>query len=393
MKPKVLVVCHFFPYYRLPIMKTLTNDPAINYTFFSGMNTDIDIKTLDIETAKNYDIQWMITKNYWFLKTFLWQHGLIKESFFGRYDAIIFLGNPYFLSTWLAVLLAKLAGKKVFYWAHATIRQKRRDKLKVLFFRMADHLLVYGNHAKNDLVHRFGFEDKNITVVYNSLDYPNQVKIRSGINQAVLAETRKKVFANPEMPIIIFIGRFVAYKHLEDLIEASKILHQRGQPHNLLLIGDGEEKSKLVDLVKDGGLESYVNFFGACFDESDLAPLIAMADICVSPGNVGLTAIHSLTYGTPVITHDNPYQQGPEFEAIQPHRTGLFFQHGSLESMVEAISQWLSEHQNSREEVRKECYEIIDKFYNPQNQAACMRNSIVECINRKNKPFGTGLSN
>jgi len=361
-------------------MKALTTDPIIDYIFFSGMSTDIEIKTLDIETAQNNNIRWIIKKNWWFLKTFLWQPGLIKESFTGNYDAIIFLGNPYFLSTWLAILLARLTGKKTLYWAHATVRQQLRDRIKVLFFRLADHLLLYGNHAKNDLIHRFGFDENKITVIYNSLDYESQIAVRSKITPDILAETKKLLFIHPEIPVLVFIGRLAAYKRLEDLVYVSQILHQRGQPHNILLIGDGEEKDKLIELVKEKRLEEYVKFYGPCYDENTLAPLIAMADVCVSPGNVGLTAIHSLTYGTPVITHDNPYNQGPEFEAIQPNRTGSFFRQGSLDSLTGAIQQWLSQHQSSREAVRQACYEIIDQYYNPQYQAASMRNAILQCI-------------
>ena len=44
------------------------------------------------------------------------------------------------------------------------------------------------------------------------------------------------------------------------------------------------------------------HFQGAVFDESN-SELIYHSDLCVSPGNVGLTAIHSLTYGVPVATH------------------------------------------------------------------------------------------
>lgn len=54
------------------------------------------------------------------------------------------------------------------------------------------------------------------------------------------------------------------------------------------------------------------------------AEFIYNADLCVSPGNVGLTAMHSLVFGCPVITHNCFEWQMPEFEAIQPGITGDF---------------------------------------------------------------------
>ncbi len=64
--------------------------------------------------------------------------------------------------------------------------------------------------------------------------------------------------------------------------------------------------------------------YGACYDEEIIGELIFNAQLCVSPGNVGLTAMHSLVYGTPVITHNNFSNQSPEFEAIIDGKTGSF---------------------------------------------------------------------
>ena len=97
------------------------------------------------------------------------------------------------------------------------------------------------------------------------------------------------------------------------------------------------DKEELLNLVKSLKLDRQVWFFGACYDESKIAELIFNANVCVSPGNVGLTAIHSLSYGTPVITHDSFSHQMPEFEAIIPNLTGNFFEEGNLQSMNEVI--------------------------------------------------------
>ena len=61
------------------------------------------------------------------------------------------------------------------------------------------------------------------------------------------------------------------------------------------------------------------------YDENEIGDLIYNADLCVSPGNVGLTAIHTLTYGTPVLSHANFPNQMPEFEAIDKDFTSFLF--------------------------------------------------------------------
>ena len=132
----------------------------------------------------------------------------------------------------------------------------------------------------------------------------------------------------------------------------------------MVLIGEGNDKEELLNLVKSLKLDRQVWFFGACYDESKIAELIFNANVCVSPGNVGLTAIHSLSYGTPVITHDSFSHQMPEFEAIIPNLTGNFFEEGNLQSMIEVIENWIKLHPVKNEELMKNCYKIIDEKYN-----------------------------
>ena len=65
-------------------------------------------------------------------------------------------------------------------------------------------------------------------------------------------------------------------------------------------------------------------------------------DITVSPDKVGLTAIHSMAYGRPVITHDNMDRQGPEVEAVIPGRTDQGIVARQTARPVKLASGWCS---------------------------------------------------
>ena len=215
-------------------------------------------------------------------------------------------------------------------------------------------------------------------VVYNSLDYPNQICLREHLQPDVLASRKKKFFNHPDYPVLLFVGRLTPAKKLEQLILAAEALHRIGERVNILIVGDGQDREILSSLCEQKKLQPYVVFYGECYDEEELAALIALADVCVSPGNVGLTAIHSLTYGTPVITHNNPLEQGPEFEAIVHGATGMFFEQGSIDLLTETIRTWLQDHILNREQLRKKCYNIIDKYYNPAFQAKIIRSALLK---------------
>jgi len=98
-----------------------------------------------------------------------------------------------------------------------------------------------------------------------------------------------------------------------------------------------------------------------------MGPLIALSDICVAPGEVGLTAMHSLIYGTPVVTHNDYTRQMPEFEAIEEHKSGAFFDYGNLSSLVCKLEQcW--EDIEAKRITAETCRSIIHTYYTADYQ-------------------------
>jgi glycosyltransferase involved in cell wall biosynthesis len=237
---------------------------------------------------------------------------------------------------------------------------------------LSDGLLLYGNGAKQDLINA-GLQSKKIHVIYNSLDYANQKTLRNSIIDSDVEKIKQNLFTNPNLLQLMFVGRLTKQKKLDMLINALGILYKRGHKINLLLIGDGSEKSNLMQLVTEHELNDYVNFYGKSYNENELAPLICSSDICVAPGEIGLTAMHSLGYGTPVITHNNRNKQMPEFEAVIQSKTGMLFEEASIESLMDTI---ISLQSLNLTEVRVNCIDIIEQYYTPQAQVENIKKAI-----------------
>jgi glycogen synthase len=108
-------------------------------------------------------------------------------------------------------------------------------------------------------------------------------------------------------PLIAFQGRLVSTKGVSVLLEAARILHQKGQVFELLIIGDGPERSHLEELAKNLGLAPCVNFAGR-LPVPQLDAALSRSTLLVVPslgGEVfGLVLAENMLRGIPVLASD-----------------------------------------------------------------------------------------
>jgi glycosyltransferase involved in cell wall biosynthesis len=108
----------------------------------------------------------------------------------------------------------------------------------------------------------------------------------------------------PSLPVIGFQGRLVTTKGLYVLLEAAGILRSENRIFELLVIGDGPERTALEDVAKKKQLSSFVRFAGR-IAASDIDTELRKASIIVVPslgGEVfGLVLAENMSRGLPVI--------------------------------------------------------------------------------------------
>jgi len=304
-----------------------------------------------------------------------WQPKVVRQLC-GDYDAYILLGDTRGLATWTFAILARIfrPRRRVFFWSHGWYGKETLLEcwVKKVFYRLpSGGTFLYGEYARRLMVAE-GFRPDRLFVIHNSLDYDRQCALRS---QLMWSSAYFHYFGNRN-PNLVFVGRLTPVKRLDLLLQAVSLCRENGLDLNLTLIGDGEQEAALRRQAAELGVEKRVWFHGACYDEAVNARLISEADLCVSPGNVGLTAIHCMTYGTPVITHDDFAHQMPEFEAIREGLTGTFFQAGNARSLANAIRRWLLIHADQRTKVRWDCYEEIAARWTPQHQIEVLKQAL-----------------
>lgn len=105
--------------------------------------------------------------------------------------------------------------------------------------------------------------------------------------------------------ILMHVGSFFYVKNHPFLLDIINNLKDRAQDYRLVLVGDGPLKPEMEEMVKQGGLEDYVEFLGL---RSDVAELIQGSDMFLLPSHfegLPLTAVEAQTSGTPCVLSAN----------------------------------------------------------------------------------------
>lgn len=367
-KNRICCIFIYGSFYRTAIYQNMGRE--LSCDFYLGNKISGEIKELDCSKLNGFK---KYLTNIWLFRRYYWQKGAFP-LIFNHYKKYIITGDPSCISNWVILVFARILNKQTYLWTHGwygkeTLMQKY---IKKAFFGLSHHIFLYGEYAK-ELMIRNGFSPFKLSCIYNSLDYDLQVGLRSRLSPS---KTFRNHFNNDNYNII-FIGRLTDSKKIDLLIRALAHLGTQSFKSNLTIIGYGEALEYLKRLSNECRLERNIWFYGECYDEVILSQLIYDADLCVSPGNVGLTAMHAMVYGTPVITHNDFRYQMPEFEAIQDGITGTFFENGSYISLSEKLREWLS-NSFDRDWIREKCFEIIDTRYNPNNQMKILRSRLLE---------------
>jgi glycosyltransferase involved in cell wall biosynthesis len=372
-EPAVAIVHHFFAHYRGAVIRELITHGRYHYVFVGDTSDPLQSGIACCNISKSRFIR---TRSKFFGK-FLVQAGLINLAFRPDIGTIVYLGDAQFLTTWISAACARLAGKHVLFWSHGWPRLEKgiKDRIRCLFYRIGHGMVLYSNRSKAIGASK-GFDPGNLHVIYNSLE---SVEQKEWLDRKALGEVlgvRTRLFKTARRPMLICTGRLVKYRHLELLICAMDLLHAEGHPVNLLLVGDGPEESHLRELIHAKGLDDAVIFYGACYERRELADLITAANVTVIPGRVGLTAVQSLAHGVPVISHDDPDDQGPEWEAIVPGVNGDLYHHGDIDDLARKIKIWTRD-ESPDLRTRAACCEVVEKFYNPSYQRAVMDQAVA----------------
>jgi glycosyltransferase involved in cell wall biosynthesis len=150
----------------------------------------------------------------------------------------------------------------------------------------ADRVLCYTEEEKARLKKEAGVRSK-ISVVHN------------GINTNLFHPIKNKKQTNR----LLWIGRFTRGKGIDYLIDAFGVLSQKYPKLHLLLIGDGPEKSNILDKISKLGIDNRVIIRDFC-PNSRLCEVYNSSDMFILPSfeeGVPRTIMEAMACGVPII--------------------------------------------------------------------------------------------
>jgi len=190
----------------------------------------------------------------------------------------------------------------------------------------ADGIVAVSNGVADDLAHFLRVSRDRITVIYNPI-----------VSEDLFAAAQQPVdhpwFKPYSPPVIMSIGRLTKAKDYSTLIKAfAKVRQQREV--RLVILGDGEERPSLVDLVRRLRLDNDVWLPG--FVDPPY-PFLARASLFVLSSiweGFPTVIVEALALGVPVVSTDCP--SGPR-EILDNGRFGDLVPVGDVEALADAI--------------------------------------------------------
>lgn len=349
-------------------------DLKLNCDFFFGNKVEGTIKQFNpllLKGFKSYISSHKIKLfPLYYKKKLLWivvlLHTNIKNIFSKKYDTYLITGQTNMLINWLILVYAKITNKKVYAWGHGLIRKISNPLMRgylSLFYKSLEGLFIYSEHNSQFIVD-LGVDENKIYPIHNSLDTKVQSEIYNSLKPSSIFCDH---FGNAN-PVVIYIGRLQKRKKLDQLVDAIHMLSEEGKIYNLIIVGGVEDDNEIVRYAKNKHIDKQIWFYGPCYEEKSIAELIYNASVCVCPAAVGLTCIHSLSYGTPVISNDNFDKQMPECYAIRRDVTGSFFIEDNINDLSCHIERWCKINTDERENLRQTARHDILNYWSVDYQ-------------------------
>lgn len=208
-------------------------------------------------------------------------------------------------------------------------RRRRMLANRVLLLRR-DRVVAVGEAVRRALIRNEGFAGDRVEVIYNGIPLE---RFEDGLAEAGRAAVRADIGVDPDDLVVIQVARLDYLKDHITAIGAIERVAGRCPRARLVLVGEGPERGRIEDLVRQRSLGANVRLLGA---RRDVPRLLAASDIVlltsISEG-IPLTLIEGMAAGRPVVAT----RVGGVPEVVEEGVTGLLAPAGDADALADHI--------------------------------------------------------
>ena len=233
-----------------------------------------------------------------------------------------------------------------FHTVHSIASKEQRGIARIVYSMAYKYFgvvpIAISANIKETIVDYYRFHNGYIPVILNGIDTNRFKNCHRPTNSKIK---------------LLHIGRFNIAKNHDLMIDAFKEVVDKGYDIQLVLVGDGELKSKIVEKVQKLGLESHVEFLGI---RNDIPDLLAQSDIFILPSSwegLPIVLLEAMAAGVPIIAT----KVGGVPEIVQNNVNGFLVEPNNRDSIVRAIIE-LVHSKELRETMGHNSIEYITKF-------------------------------
>ena len=303
-KKKLLVFHPALAPYRIDLFNELSEAFDANIYFFRKKIISQNFDTNKIESQLKFKPQFMTTGFNFRHKSRMIRFGYLQKIMLHKPDII--LCSEFNLKTFFAAAFTKT------FFPKTEVYSLCDDSVDVaqnssVFRRMGRYLclkLLKGIILGNDFAEEW--YNKNFpevkTVIFPIIQKEERIKSIINAGQQISTQYLEK-YKLEDKSILLFVGRLVRVKNLNFLIDVFSKYMLNNKNVVLILIGDGDKKSELTELVEKLKIQDNVIFAGH-FENEELYAWYRIADYFILPSiseTFGAVVNESLIAGVPVI--------------------------------------------------------------------------------------------
>ena len=251
-------------------------------------------------------------------------------------ESVFLLSGALTLFGILLLLYGRLVGLKtgIFLYGKDILETSTKPFDRIALFLspfLARGILVNSRFTESLLPSGF---HKKIRILYPGVD---PLKLGSATMTEVQDEKTRR---------ILFVGRLVKRKGVEDLLVAFRALRSELPDSKLEIVGDGPELLRLMRLTNEMNLSEHVNFYGKLRGDS-LLDRYRAADVFVMPSRrtktdvegFGTVFLEAGMFGKPSIGT----RSGGIPEAVMDNETGLLIEEGDILALKASLEKLLKD--------------------------------------------------